>query len=56
LNLGVTVPQSVMLSAYHALNDKWAVMADVGWQQWSQFGNVQVGVEAGGTTTLQLNY
>ena len=24
LNLGVTVPQSVMVSAYHALNDKWA--------------------------------
>jgi long-chain fatty acid transport protein len=56
LDLGVTAPQSAMVSAYHALNDKWAVMADFGWQDWSEFGNVQVGVESGGTTTLNLNY
>ena len=54
LDLGMTVPQSVMVSVYHALNDKWAVMADFGWQDWSQFGYVQAGVEAGGTTTLNL--
>ena len=56
LNLGMTVPQSVMVSAYHALNDKWAAMADFGWQNWSQFGNVQAGVENGGATTLNLKY
>src|SRR5262249_46543990 len=32
LNLGVKVPQSVIVSAYHALNEQWAVMADFGWQ------------------------
>jgi long-subunit fatty acid transport protein len=52
---GVTV-QSVMVSAYHALNDKWAIMADFGWQAWSEFGQVQVGVESGGTTTVDLQY
>jgi long-chain fatty acid transport protein len=56
LDLGLTVPQSAMVSAYHALNNKWAVMADFGWQDWSEFGNVQAGVEAGGTTTLNLKY
>jgi long-chain fatty acid transport protein len=56
LNLGTTVPQSVMLSAYHSLNEQWAVMADFGWQDWSAFGNVQAGVEAGGTTTINLQY
>jgi long-chain fatty acid transport protein len=56
LDLGSTVPQSVMISVYQALNDKWAVMADFGWQDWSEFGYVQAGVEAGGTTTLDLNY
>jgi len=56
LNLGVTVPQSVMVSAYHALNDRWALLANAGWQDWSEFGYVQAGVEAGGTTTLNLNY
>jgi long-chain fatty acid transport protein len=56
LNLGVTVPQSVMVSVYHDLSAKWALMADFGWQNWSQFGNVQAGVESGGTTTLNLKY
>jgi long-chain fatty acid transport protein len=56
LDLGVSVPQSAMLSAYHALSDKWAVMADFGWQDWSEFGYVQAGVESGGTTTLNLKY
>jgi long-chain fatty acid transport protein len=56
LNLGATVPQSVMVSAYHALNEQWALMADFGWQNWHQFGYVQAGIESGGTTTLQLNF
>ena len=56
LNLGMTVPQSVMLSVHHQLNEQWALMADLGWQDWSQFGYVEAGVEAGGTTTLNLQY
>jgi long-chain fatty acid transport protein len=57
LNLGTTVPQSVLVGAYHELNDKWALMADVGWQNWHQFGYVQAGIESGGaTTTLNLKF
>ncbi len=56
LDLSITVPQSVMVSAYHDLSAKWSVMADFGWQNWAQFGYVQAGVEAGGTTTMHLNY
>lgn len=56
LDLGMTVPQSVMVSVYHQFNDQWAVMGDFGWQNWSEFGYVQVGVEATGTTTLNLQY
>lgn len=36
------VPQNVILSAYHALNVSWSLMADVGWQQWSRFEKVSV--------------
>jgi long-chain fatty acid transport protein len=32
LDLGVTAPQSVMLSANHELSPKWALLANVGWQ------------------------
>lgn len=56
LNLGMTVPQSVMISVHHQLNDQWALMADAGWQDWSRFGNVEVGVEGAGTVTANLKY
>ncbi len=56
LDLGTKVPQSAMLSVHHTLNEKWALMADFGWQDWSQFGYVQAGVEGGATTTLNLQY
>jgi long-chain fatty acid transport protein len=56
IDLGTKVPQSLMVSLFQELNEKWAVMADFGWQNWNEFGKVDVGVEAGLTTTLNANY
>jgi long-chain fatty acid transport protein len=61
LDLGMTVPQSVMVGVYQDLNAKWAVMADVGWQNWSRFGEVAVGVNNGSPSgskdlTTQLHF
>jgi long-chain fatty acid transport protein len=58
INLGVTVPQSVMVGIWQKINDRWAVMADVGWQNWSKFGEVDVGFDAGrpNDLTKNLNY
>ncbi len=55
INLGTTVPQSVMVSLFHELNEKWAVMGDFGWQNWSQFGNVEVGIESSGNISRTVN-
>jgi long-chain fatty acid transport protein len=44
LDMGMTVPQSVMVGVYQELNSQWALMADVGWQNWSQFSEVTIGV------------
>lgn len=55
LNLGITVPQSVMIGVYQDLDEQWAVMADVGWQNWSQFGKVDVGYN-GTSLTKSLSY
>jgi long-chain fatty acid transport protein len=52
----MSVPQTVMLSGSHAVGERWTLLANLGWQDWSEFGYVQAGVEAGGTTTLSLNY
>ncbi|HYB50434.1 MAG TPA: outer membrane protein transport protein [Burkholderiaceae bacterium] len=60
VNDDIRVPQGAMLSAYHEFNRGWAVMADVGWQQWSRFGqmefSVQDNVASTRTITTQLNY
>src|SRR3954451_3181082 len=42
LDLSFTVPQQVMASVYHEVTDRLAVMANVDWQDWSQFGEVEV--------------
>jgi long-chain fatty acid transport protein len=32
VDIDMTLPQAVMLSAYHQLTDRWAVMGNIGWQ------------------------
>jgi len=55
INLGMTVPQTVMLSFFQALSEKWAVMADAGWQNWAAFGTVDVQVTAANPHSLTTN-
>jgi long-chain fatty acid transport protein len=52
VDMGITVPQHVMLSGYHELSDAWAVMGDFGWENWSKFGQVDVSVVSSTTTSL----
>lgn len=59
LDLGMTVPQRVILSGYHELSDRWAVMGNFGWDNWSQFGEVEValaGSVANPSLTTVSNY
>jgi long-chain fatty acid transport protein len=58
IDVGMTVPQNVMASIYHELDEKWAVMGNLGWQEWSQFGKVDVSVNAQNQTsaTTDLKY
>lgn len=55
LDLGVTVPQKVIGGIHHELNDRWAVMADAGWENWAQFGQVSVGVASSNPTSIVYN-
>jgi len=52
LDLSMTVPQMVMFSAYHELNPQWAIMGNIGWQNWSRFGYVDVGINSSNPTSL----
>jgi long-chain fatty acid transport protein len=55
MDLGMTVPQMVMFSAYHELNEKWAVMGNLGWQNWSRFGKVDVQINSSNPASLTVN-
>jgi long-chain fatty acid transport protein len=58
LNLGLTIPNQVMVSGYHDLTDTVAIMGNVVWQQWSQFGepNLEVSSTTSRKATVNLNY
>jgi long-chain fatty acid transport protein len=45
VNVGIKVPQQAMLSLFTQVNERWAVLGSLGWQQWSQFGQVQLGID-----------
>jgi long-chain fatty acid transport protein len=45
IKVGINVPQQVMGSIFTQLNDRWALLGSVGWQEWSKFGQVQLGIE-----------
>jgi len=42
LDMEWTIPQAVNASLYQQLTDSLALMANVGWQDWSQFGKISV--------------
>jgi long-chain fatty acid transport protein len=45
IDVGIKVPQQLMASIFSQVSDRWAVLGSVGWQQWSKFGQVQMGVQ-----------
>jgi len=51
LNTMVLAPQNIMFSGYHRLNNSWAIMGNIGWQDWSKFSDSTVNSQ---TTALKL--
>jgi long-chain fatty acid transport protein len=58
VELDMEIPQAVMVSAYHEFTDKLTVMGNVGWQDWSGFGNIDVSINSDTSTnaTQDLGY
>ncbi|MGB5200234.1 MAG: outer membrane protein transport protein [Sedimenticolaceae bacterium] len=53
------LPEQVMLGAYHELTDDLAIMGNVGWQNWSKFGEIGVSIDSSTTsrsTTADANF
>lgn len=51
-DLGITVPQQVMGSVVHAIDDKWTVLGNVGWQNWKKFGQVEASIDSSNPTSV----
>jgi long-chain fatty acid transport protein len=51
-DLGLTIPNQVMVSGYQELTDDLAIVGNVVWQQWSQFGKPTLEVTS--TTSSQV--
>ena len=43
LDLGLYMPQALNVAAFYQLDEKWAILADFGWEDWSCFGKLDVG-------------
>jgi len=58
VDIDMTIPQAVMLSGYHQLTDQWAVMGNIGWQDWSEFGKRDLTLRSATSKnfTQSLNY
>lgn len=54
-DIEMTMPQGIMLSGYHDLNDKWALVGNVGWQDTSVVGKMDVTVHAPGVGTIHVD-
>ena len=55
IDLSMTVPQTVMASFVHKLNGRWALLGNLGWQDWSSFGKVDVQVNTDNPTSLTVD-
>ncbi len=52
IDLGMTLPNRLMLGVRQEIGPEWAVMADLGWESWSQYGEVEVSVNTPNPTSL----
>jgi long-chain fatty acid transport protein len=55
INIPVTEPQQGMASALYEVLPNLSVMGNVGWQNWSAFGEFPVGISARNQRTIEAN-
>ena len=55
LDLGITMPQSIMAGVHHRWNEKLNLLGSVGWDEFSQFGHIQVNIDDNGIPGTTIN-
>ncbi|MCG6900747.1 MAG: outer membrane protein transport protein [Gammaproteobacteria bacterium] len=54
--LDIGLPDTLSISGYHAINSKWAFMADYTWTQWSRIKSLDIKLENGSKSVAKWNY
>ena len=54
-NLGLQVPQQLMGDVYQKITERMALLGSVGWQNWSQFGLVDISIDTRNPRSLSKN-
>lgn len=52
IDLGTEMPQAARVGSHIGAGDTWRVMADVGWEEWSKFGKIDVLLATDDSTEL----
>jgi long-chain fatty acid transport protein len=55
-NVDASLPDTLLLSAYHEVNPQWAVMTDILWTQWSRIDALAIQLGSGVTNTIPLKW
>jgi long-chain fatty acid transport protein len=55
LNIPMEVPQQVMLSGLYDITPNFSLLGNVGWQNWSAFGEFPIGISALKQRTVEAN-
>lgn len=55
IELPMEVPQQVMASAVYELTPRLSLMGNVGWQNWSAFGEFPIGISAANQRTVEAD-
>jgi long-chain fatty acid transport protein len=55
VNMGMTIPQAVNASFFHQIDDRWAALGSLGWQQWSRFGKIQAGIDSNDPKNISVD-
>ncbi|MGI9508698.1 MAG: OmpP1/FadL family transporter [Geminicoccaceae bacterium] len=54
-DLDLTFPQMVRLGIYHELDDQWALLGTVGWEDWSDYDSLDITTD-GGTASIVTDW
>lgn len=56
IDLGIKVPQGLMASVVQKIDPRWTVLGSIGWQQWSKFGQIEVGIDGNDIKETSLSF